>query len=89
MTETLESTGIFSKETILRLYREMVNIRKTEEQLAKSYAQGMIPGACHTYIGQEAVAVGDLRQPDPSGCGLLDPPRTRSCPGQGRGAEAR
>lgn len=43
---------------LLRLYREMVIIRRTEEQLAKSYQAGLIPGACHTYIGQEAVAVG-------------------------------
>jgi len=43
---------------ILNLYREMVNIRRTEEQLARSYQGGHIPGACHTYVGQEAVAVG-------------------------------
>jgi 2-oxoisovalerate dehydrogenase E1 component len=36
----------------------MVNIRRTEEQLARSYQAGNIPGACHTYVGQEAVAVG-------------------------------
>ncbi len=58
MASTLESTGTLSKETVLHLYREMVNIRRTEEQLAKSYQAGNIPGACHTYIGQEAVAVG-------------------------------
>lgn len=46
------------REQTLRLYREMVNIRRTEEQLARSYQMGHIPGACHTYIGQEAVAVG-------------------------------
>src|SRR5207302_3980977 len=33
-------------------------IRRCEEQLAKSYQAGMIPGACHTYIGEEAVATG-------------------------------
>ena len=47
-----------NREQTLRLYREMVNIRRTEEQLARSYQMGHIPGACHTYIGQEAVAVG-------------------------------
>jgi 2-oxoisovalerate dehydrogenase E1 component len=36
----------------------MLIIRRTEEQLAKSYQAGMIPGACHTYIGEEAIAVG-------------------------------
>jgi 2-oxoisovalerate dehydrogenase E1 component len=47
-----------SVDRVLSLYREMVNIRRTEEQLARSYQGGNIPGACHTYIGQEAVAVG-------------------------------
>ena len=58
MASTLDTTDTFSKEQILHLYREMVNIRRTEEQLAKSYQAGNIPGACHTYIGQEAVAAG-------------------------------
>ena len=42
----------------LELWRGMLLIRRCEEQLAKSYAAGMIPGACHTYIGEEAVATG-------------------------------
>ncbi len=58
MSSTLESTSTLTKDTILHLYREMVNIRRTEEQLARSYQAGNIPGACHTYVGQEAVAVG-------------------------------
>jgi len=44
--------------TPLALYRTMLLIRKTEEQLARAYQSGKIPGACHTYIGQEAVASG-------------------------------
>lgn len=58
MATTLENDVALDRELLLRLYREMVNIRKSEEQLARSYQQGNIPGACHTYIGQEAVAVG-------------------------------
>jgi 2-oxoisovalerate dehydrogenase E1 component len=58
MATTLDNDVAFDRELVLRLYREMVNIRKSEEQLARSYQQGNIPGACHTYIGQEAVAVG-------------------------------
>src|SRR5438270_5623881 len=42
----------------LALYRQMLIIRRCEEQLAKSYQSGMIPGACHTYVGEEAVATG-------------------------------
>jgi len=36
----------------------MLVIRRTEEQLAKAYQAGLIHGACHTYIGEEAVATG-------------------------------
>jgi 2-oxoisovalerate dehydrogenase E1 component len=43
---------------LLRLYRQMLLIRRCEEQLAKSHQRGLIHGACHTYIGQEAIAVG-------------------------------
>src|ERR1700704_3760928 len=42
----------------LPLYRAMQLIRQTEEQLAKSHQRGLIQGACHTYVGQEAIAVG-------------------------------
>jgi 2-oxoisovalerate dehydrogenase E1 component len=43
---------------LLDLYRRMLLIRRCEEQLVKSHQRGLIHGACHTYIGQEAVAVG-------------------------------
>jgi len=46
------------KATVLDLYRQMLVIRRTEEQLAKAYQAGLIHGACHTYIGEEAVATG-------------------------------
>ncbi|HZS91341.1 MAG TPA: thiamine pyrophosphate-dependent dehydrogenase E1 component subunit alpha [Chloroflexota bacterium] len=46
------------KTELLALYRQMVEIRQTEEQLARSHQMGSIPGACHTYIGEEAVATG-------------------------------
>jgi TPP-dependent pyruvate/acetoin dehydrogenase alpha subunit len=56
-----------NKETYLELYHDLLLIRRSEEQLAKSYAAGMIHGACHTYVGEEAVATGvcaHLRQDD-------------------------
>ena len=40
------------------LYRVMQLIRRTELRLAKSCQQGLVHGACHTYVGQEAVAAG-------------------------------
>src|SRR5436305_7710711 len=40
------------------LYRRMLLIRRCEEQLAKAHQRGLIHGACHTYIGEEAIAAG-------------------------------
>ena len=51
-------TKTISREAMLDLYRTMLIIRRTEEQLVKSYQAGLIHGACHTYIGEEAVATG-------------------------------
>ena len=42
----------------LRLYAKMFQIRRFEEESARSYAQGKIGGFLHLYIGQEAIAVG-------------------------------
>src|SRR4051794_37347590 len=47
-----------SKDRLLSLYRTMLLIRRCEEQLAKSHQRGLIHGACHTYVGQEAIAAG-------------------------------
>jgi 2-oxoisovalerate dehydrogenase E1 component len=43
---------------LLTFYRQMLLIRRSEEQLARSHQRGLIHGACHTYVGQEAIAVG-------------------------------
>ena len=48
-----------SKETTLSLYRRMQVIRQTEEQLARSHQRGLVHGACHTYVGEEAIASAD------------------------------
>src|SRR6266704_3231645 len=53
---------------LLDLYRNMVLIRQCEEQLAKLHQRGLVHGACHTYVGQEAIAAGvcaHLRDDDP------------------------
>lgn len=52
-------TGVdlkIERETILQLYRTMQLIRQTEEELARCHQRGLIHGACHTYVGQEAIA---------------------------------
>lgn len=42
----------------LAIYRTMLRIRYTEEELARCHQRGLIHGACHTYVGQEAIAAG-------------------------------
>ena len=45
-------------EQLLALYRQLLIIRYTEEQLARSHQMGLVHGACHTYVGEEAIAAG-------------------------------
>ncbi|HYG55021.1 MAG TPA: thiamine pyrophosphate-dependent enzyme [Burkholderiales bacterium] len=47
-----------NKDVALRLYRTMQRIRQCEEELARCHARGLVHGACHTYVGEEAIAAG-------------------------------
>jgi pyruvate dehydrogenase E1 component alpha subunit len=51
---------------MLRLYHEMVLVRRLEEEAANLYQQGKIGGFLHLYIGQEAVGSGVIsaRKPE-------------------------
>lgn len=49
-----------SHEELIRLYEQMLLIRRFEEKCAEAYSLGKIGGFCHLYIGQEAVAVGAI-----------------------------
>ncbi len=46
------------KEDLINLYTKMLTIRRFEEWAVRDYANGAIPGFIHSYIGQEAIAVG-------------------------------
>ncbi|MBI2910132.1 MAG: thiamine pyrophosphate-dependent dehydrogenase E1 component subunit alpha [Chloroflexi bacterium] len=46
------------KAEILQIYTTMLTIRRFEERVAQDYANHVIPGLVHSYIGQEAVAAG-------------------------------
>lgn len=48
------------RDTLIRLFRQMLLARRFEEKAAESYSLGKIGGFCHLYIGQEAVAIGAL-----------------------------
>src|SRR5437660_7277997 len=54
---TAARTGL-DQDLLLKLYRTMQLIRQCEEQLARMHQRGLIHGACHTYVGQEAIAAG-------------------------------
>lgn len=51
---------VLEKEEKLRLYSQMLRIRRFEERSLRAYQQGHIGGFLHLYIGQEAVAVGSV-----------------------------
>lgn len=47
-----------SREKMLKMFREMLLIRRFEEKAGQLYGMGLIGGFCHLYIGQEAVVTG-------------------------------
>lgn len=47
---------------LAELYRSLLLIRRSEEQLSALFADGVIPGFIHLSIGQEAVSVGVVSQ---------------------------
>lgn len=52
-----KTTGI-EKETLVTMYRKMLEIRRFEEKVWHLFGRNLIPGTLHLYIGEEAVAVG-------------------------------
>ncbi len=52
--------GGLDSDTLKKLFRQMLLIRRFEEKSAEAYSMGKIGGFCHLYIGQEAVAVGAI-----------------------------
>ncbi|HUX22205.1 MAG TPA: thiamine pyrophosphate-dependent dehydrogenase E1 component subunit alpha [Spirochaetia bacterium] len=63
MTKRTESglaptTNETSVDHWLHCYRQMIKIRKFEEEVNQLYMKALMPGLAHLYVGQEAVAVG-------------------------------
>lgn len=64
---SMEKLETLPKEVLSDMYTKMVKIRKFEETAAEVWAQGLIPGFIHSYVGEEAVAAGvcaNLRKDD-------------------------
>jgi len=55
-----------SGERLLELYRQMLLIRRFEEQAGLMYQMKKFSGFCHLYIGQEAVGVGCIAATEPN-----------------------
>ncbi len=47
-------------DTLVKIYHQMLLVRRFEEKSAEAYSAGKIGGFCHLYIGQEAVAIGAI-----------------------------
>lgn len=60
--KTASKTTSKEKAELIELYRQMLLIRRFEEQCNVAYRQAKIGGYLHLYIGQEAVAVGFISQ---------------------------
>src|ERR687898_3036073 len=60
-------SGSVQDERWIHFYRQMVKIRRFEEEVNQLYLGANMPGLAHLYVGEEAVAVGvceALRQDD-------------------------
>src|SRR5207253_5255054 len=58
--ESRSKTALSDKETLLKLYREMLLIRRFEEKTAEMYQAAKIGGFCHLNIREEATIVGSI-----------------------------
>lgn len=57
MSTPIDLAGV-DRETALRLYRQVVRLRRFEDKVYQLFLKGELPGTVHQYQGQEAVAVG-------------------------------
>lgn len=65
---SIQGSYTMDQELIADLYRQMLRIRRFEEEAARLYTERKIGGFLHLYIGQEAVAVGAMSVLEPGDC---------------------
>ncbi len=51
---------------LLELFRKMWLIRHFEQEMARLFQRNLIHGSVHSYVGQEAIAVGACATLEPS-----------------------
>ena len=54
----MERTEPAAAPALLEMYRAMVLVREVEQALVRLFAENRVPGFLHSYIGEEATAVG-------------------------------
>ena len=59
-TTERKAPALNDRETLLKVYREMLLIRRFEEKTAEMYQAARIGGFCHLNIGEEATIVGTI-----------------------------
>lgn len=73
-----DQSSIPARETLVELYRRMLEIRFFEDEVHRLFLLNLVRGSTHLYQGQEAVAVG--------ACSALQPGDTMTCTYRGHGA---
>lgn len=58
MSSNMANTEGIGKETLVYMYRKMLEVRRFEEKVWDLFGRNIIPGTLHLYIGEEATAVG-------------------------------
>src|SRR5919204_1840674 len=59
-TDSKPKEALTDKATLLKLYKEMLLIRRFEEKTAEMYQAAKVGGFCHLNIGEEATIVGTI-----------------------------
>ena len=65
----------------LELYRQIYLLRRFDETVLENYPRGVFYGTTHTYLGQEANAVGVLCHLQPALFYSARPPDSSAIPG--------
>jgi len=58
LSKRTDTGAVPDRKTLHDMYRRMSLIREFESRVVEQFAKGSIPGFVHTYIGEEATAVG-------------------------------
>jgi len=58
LSSNMANTEGIGKETLVYMYRKMLEVRRFEEKVWDLFGRNIIPGTLHLYIGEEATAVG-------------------------------